>query len=277
MSVGSGTAISSSIWSMPIIRGKVANLFLQDNGLLYANGRETPISWIDAVDASGRPITARTGYLSEYNSLWYNVLLFTAEQILVAPEQVEVADRLKNLAAKTAASFKEMFLNDYGYLFDYVDANFADWSVRPNILFALSLDYSPLEKSERKKALDVVTRELLTPKGIRTLSPKSHGYSPIYVGNEDQRANAYFQGSARPWLMGAYADAYLKLFGISGVSFLERMLIGYEEEMSNTCIGTISELFDGNPPYAGRGGISFAANVGEILRVLRLLKKYNHI
>ena len=144
-------------------------------------------------------------------------------------------------------------------------------------MFALSLDYSPLEKSERKNALDVVTRELLTPKGIRTLSPKSHGYSPIYVGNEDQRANAYFQGSARPWLMGAYADAYLKLFGISGVSFLERMLIGYEEEMSNTCIGTISELFDGNPPYAGRGGISFAANVGEILRVLRLLKKYNHI
>ena len=97
------------------------------------------------------------------------------------------------------------------------------------------------------------------------------------MGNEDQRANAYFQGSARPWLMGAYADAYLKLFGISGVSFLERMLIGYEEEMSNTCIGTISELFDGNPPYAGRGGISFAANVGEILRLLRLLKKYNHI
>lgn len=260
-----------------IIKGKVANLFLQDNGLLYANGRDTPISWIDAVDASGRPITPRTGYLSEYNSLWYNALMFTAEQILVAPESAALADTLKNLAAKTAMSFKEMFLNDYGYLFDYVDANFADWSVRPNMLFALSLDYSPLDKSERKKALDVVTRELLTPKGIRTLSPKSHGYSPIYVGNEDQRARAYFQGSARPWLMGAYADAYLKLFGISGVSFLERMLIGFEEEMSNTCIGTISELFDGNPPYSGRGGISLAANVGEILRVLRLLKKYNHI
>ena len=76
--------------------------------------------------------------------------------------------------------------------------------------------------------------------------------------------------------MGAYAEAYLKIFGLSGVSFLERMLIGYEEEMSNNCIGTISELFDGNPPYMGRGAISFAVNVGEILRVLSLLKKYNH-
>ena len=78
-----------------------------------------------------------------------------------------------------------------------------------------------------------------------------------------------------PWLMGAYADAYLKIFGISGVSFLERMLIGFEDEMSQTCIGSISELFDGNPPFAGRGAISYAANVGEILRVLNLLKKYN--
>ena len=97
-----------------IERGKIANLFLQDNGLLYANGRDTAISWIDAVDASGRPITPRTGYLSEYNALWYNALLFTADQILVDPDKAAEADRLKNLAAKAAVAFKEMFLNDYG-------------------------------------------------------------------------------------------------------------------------------------------------------------------
>ena len=212
----------------------------------------------------------------EFNALWYNILRFSASLIADKPEQRVIVDRLNALGDKLALSFKDMFLNDYGYLFDYVDGNFADWSVRPNMLFALSLDYSPLDKKERKKALDVVTRELLTPKGIRTLSPKSHGYSPTYLGNEAERENAYYQGPTRPWLMGAYAEAYLKIFGLSGVSFLERMLIGYEEEMSNNCIGTISELFDGNPPYMGRGAISFAANVGEILRVLSLLKKYNH-
>lgn len=260
-----------------VIKSKIPNLFLHDNGLLYTNGHDTPVSWVDAVTRDGRPVIPRSGYLVEFNALWYNALRFAAEQILVTPESAAIADRLNELADKTAVSFKDMFMNDYGYLFDYVDTNYADWSVRPSMLFALSLDYSPLVKMERKKALDVVTRELLTPKGIRTLSPKSMGYTPIYLGNEEQRAQAYYQGSSRPWLMGAYADAYLRLFGLSGVSFLERMLIGYEEEMSNNCIGTISELFDGNPPFTGRGAISFAANVGEILRVLSLLKKYNHI
>ena len=260
-----------------IVKSKIPNLFLHDNGLLYTNGRDVTVSWVDAENWEHRPVTPRTGYLVEFNALWYNALRFAVEHILTAPESAAIADRLTELADKTAVSFKEMFLNDYGYLFDYVDTNYADWSVRPSMLFALSLDYSALDKRERKKALDVVTRELLTPKGIRTLSPKSHGYSPTYLGNEEQRAYAYYQGPTRPWLMGAYADAYLRLFGLSGVSFLERMLIGYEEEMSNNCIGTISELFDGNPPYTGRGAISFAANVGEILRVLKLLEKYNHI
>ena len=258
-----------------IIKNKHPNLFLHENGLLYSNGHDVPISWMDAV-AYGKPIIPRSGYLVEFNALWYNILRFSASLIADKPEQRVIVDRLNALGDKLALSFKDMFLNDYGYLFDYVDGNFADWSVRPNMLFALSLDYSPLDKKERKKALDVVTRELLTPKGIRTLSPKSHGYSPTYLGNEAERENAYYQGPARPWLMGAYAEAYLKIFGLSGVSFLERMLIGYEEEMSNNCIGTISELFDGNPPYMGRGAISFAVNVGEILRVLSLLKKYNH-
>ena len=104
---------------------------------------------------------------------------------------------------------------------------------------------------------------------------KRQGYNPTYVGSEIERAYAYHQGPSRPWLMGAYAEAYLKVFGMSGVSFLERMLIGYEDEMSQGCIGSLSELYDGNPPFTGRGAISYAANVGEILRVLNLLKKYN--
>ncbi len=254
-------------------KSKHPNLFLHDNGLLYSNGKERAVSWMNS-SVNGRPVVPRSGYLVEFNALWYNALCFAAD-VLNATGHPEKAETLTVLAQKTASSFVEMFLNGYGYLFDYVDGNFADWSVRPNMLFALALDYSPLDKKQRKTALEVITRELLTPKGIRSLSPKSHGYNPNYIGTQTERNYAYHQGTAWPWLMGAYADAYLKIFGLSGASFLERMLIGYEDEMSNHCIGSISELFDGNPPFTGRGAISFAMNVSEILRVLKLLKKYN--
>ena len=93
-----------------------------------------------------------------------------------------------------------------------------------------------------------------------------------YKYNPEEREEAYYQGSARPWLLGFYADAYVKVFGLSGLSFIERNLIGYEDEMSQGCIGSLSELYDGNPPYIGRGAVSFAANVSGVLRVLRMIK-----
>ena len=168
-----------------------------------------------------------------------------------------------------------MFMNDFGYLYDYVTGLFTDLSVRPNMIIAAGLDYSPLDRRQRKSVLDVVTRELLTPKGLRTLSPKSYGYTPCYLGSPAEREFAYYQGPARPWLMGFYADAYIKVFGMSGVSFIERMMIGFEDEMTQGCIGSLSELYDGNPPFTGRGAVSFATNVGGVLRVLRLLKNLN--
>lgn len=256
-----------------IIKGKHPNLFLHENGLVYSNGKEKPISWMNST-VNGRPVIARSGYLVEFNALWFNALKF-ASTLLSDTSKAIQKEAWNALSEKTGASFKEMFLNGYGYLFDYVDGNFADYSVRPNMLLALSLDFSPLDKKERKVALDVITKELLTPKGIRSLSPKSHGYNPIYAGSQTERDYAYHQGAAWPWLMGAYAEAYLKIFGLSGVSFLERMLIGYEDEMSYNGIGSISELYDGNPPFTGRGAISYAMSVAEILRVLNLLKKYN--
>jgi glycogen debranching enzyme len=172
-------------------------------------------------------------------------------------------------------SFVDTFLNDYGYLYDYVNGSYADPSVRPNMAVAIGLDYSPLDRRQRKGVLDVVTRELLTPKGLRTLSPKSYGYRPFYLGSPEERELALHQGPARPWLMGFYADAYLRVFGMSGVSYIDRMLIGFEDEMSQGCIGSLSQLYDGNPPFTGRGAISHATNVAEVLRTLRTLKKFN--
>lgn len=258
-----------------IVKGNHPNLFVHENGLLYSDGRDLSISWMSTLAEGGRPATARTGYLVEFNALWYNALKFYLSTIKEKRKTV-IKDKANALVAKIDVSFRETFLNQYGYLYDYVDGYYGELSVRPNMVFALSLEYSPLDRKERKGVLDVITRELLTPKGLRTLSPKSYGYRPVYYGQRSEREQAYYQGPARPWLMGAYAEAYLKIFGLSGVSFVERMLIGFEEEMSNNCIGTISELFDGNPPYTGRGGISYAVNVAEILRVLELLKKYNN-
>ena len=257
-----------------IIEGRHPNLFVHNNGLLYSNGKEKPISWMNST-INGTPVNPRSGYLVEINGLWYNALKFAANLLAENNGTAAHIDRWNALADKSGASFISTFLNDYGYLFDYVDGNMTDWSVRPNMLIAISLEYSPLDRRQRKGVLDIVTKELLTPKGIRTLSPKSYGYRPGYAGSPEERAYAYHQGSTRPWLMGAYAAAYLRIFGIGGVAFIERMLIGYEDDLSDKCIGSLSEMFDGNPPYTARGAISFAANVGEVLRVLRSLKKYN--
>ena len=156
-----------------------------------------------------------------------------------------------------------------------MDGTYADPAVRPNMAVAIGLDYSPLDRRQRKGVLDVVTRELLTPKGLRSLSPRSYGYRPFYQGSPEERELAMHQGPARPWLMGFYADAYLRVFGMSGVAYIDRMLIGFEDEMSQGCIGSLSQLYDGNPPFAGRGAVSHATNVAEVLRTLRTLKKLN--
>jgi glycogen debranching enzyme len=187
-----------------------------------------------------------------------------------------LAETLNVLAEKTGKAFVDTFLNEYGYLLDYVDGNMMDWSVRPNMIFTVAFDYSPLDARQKKGVLDIVTKELLTPKGLRSLSPKSGGYNPNYVGPQMQRDYAYHQGTAWPWLAGFYFEAYLRIYKMSGIGFVERQLIGYEDEMTSHCIGSIPELFDGNPPFKGRGAVSFAMNVAEILRVLYLLSKYNY-
>ena len=257
--------------------GKHSNLFLHDNGLLYSNGRDHAVTWMNA-QSNGRPITPRSGYIVEFNALWYNALKFY-EQILSengGEENKALAAQCAAEAEKTAKSFKDVFLNEYGYLLDYVDGQMMDWSVRPNQLFAIALDFSPLEMKERKGVLDICTKELFTPKGIRSLSPKSGGYNPMYIGRQEQRDFAYHQGTAWPWLTGFYLEAYLRVYRMSGVNYIERQLIGFEEELFYHCVGTIPELFDGNPRFSGRGAISFAMNVSGILRAIRLLEKYNN-
>ena len=234
-----------------ILDGGHPNLRLDDNGLLYSNGRDRAVTWMNST-ANGRPVVPRSGYIVEFNALWYNALKFCAS-LAAEKGDTKGAEQLEAIAQKTKASFVDTFVNEYGYLLDYVDGNMMDWSVRP-----------------------ICTRELLTPKGLRSLSPKSGGYNPMYVGPQTQRDYAYHQGTAWPWLGGFYMEACLKLYKRSRLSFIERQLVGYEDEMDYHAIGTISELFDGNPPFHGRGAMSFAMNVAEILRTLKLIDKYSY-
>lgn len=257
-----------------VLEGKHPRLKVDANSLLSTDGTLVPASWMNSM-WDGRPVIPRTGYLVEINALWYNALMFAADLVADIAEMAGRRQAWLDAAESMKEPFVNMFLNDYGYLYDYVTGNYADPSVRPNMAIAIGLDYSPLDRRQRKGVLDVVTRELLTPKGLRTLSPKSYGYRPFYLGSPYDREMAMHNGPARPWLMGFYADAYLKVFGRSGVSYIDRMLIGFEEEMSQGCIGSLSQLYDGNPPFSGRGAISHATNIAEVLRTIRTLKRFD--
>ncbi len=257
-----------------VLAGGHPNLYVDsESGLLSTDGHNKAVSWMNSM-LGGVPVVRRTGRLVEFNALWYNALMFAAE--LAEPVE-ELAGRREAWLAeaeKMKKPFVDTFMSEGGYLYDYVDGTFAEPSVRPNMAIAIGLDYSPLDRRQRKTVLDVVTRELLTPKGLRTLSPKSYGYRPCYVGSPDEREFAMHNGPARPWLIGFYADAYLRVFGMSGVAYIDRMLIGFEDEMTQGCIGSLSQLYDGNPPYTGRGAVSHATNVAEVLRTYRSLKRF---
>ena len=223
-----------------IIKGGNPNMRLDENGLLFADGRDKAITWMNST-ANGHPVVPRSGYIVEFNALWYNALKF-------------------------CASLEEEFGNK----------KYAAKLEQPNMIFAVALDYSPLSQEQKKSVLDICTRELLTPKGLRSLSPKSGGYNPMYVGPQAQRDYAYHQGTAWPWLGGFYMEACLKIYKRTRLSFVERQMVGYEDEINYHALGTISELFDGNPPFHGRGAMAFAMNVAEILRTLKLLEKYSY-
>ena len=257
-----------------VLGGDIPDLAMEDDGLLSIHGENRPVTWMSA-SIGGRPIIPRTGKVVEFNALWYNAVNFAIDMFRNVSGQEEYVADLCVLSERIAESFRKTFINEYGYLYDYISPVHKDMEVRPNMAIAVGMEYTPLDKRQRRKVLEYVTKELLTPKGLRSLSPKSSVYNPMYVGNPIERQLAVHQGPARPWLFGFYAEAYLRTMGMSGLSFIERMLIGYEEEMTEGCIGSLSELYDGNPPYTGHGAVSTAKNVGQILHVIRLVKEMN--
>jgi predicted glycogen debranching enzyme len=257
-----------------IQEGSHPNLQPLTNGLLSVDNKGGYPSWMHSKVADGYNSVSRTGCLVEINAFWYNALKFN-EEIAYRLSDDKLGKKLGLLAEITKTSFLETFLNDGGYLYDYVVGNFVDWSVRPNMLLAIAVDYPLLDKRQSKSVLDIVTKELLTTKGIRSLSPKSIGFRPRCEGSMTERIYSAFNGSVRPWLLRAYQEAYLKIFQRSGISFLDRLLIGVEEEMSNDCIGSLSSVYDGSIPYSGHGQISSAVNVAGVIMTLVVQKSFS--
>jgi len=257
-------------------KGCEFNIKMQDNGLIYAGVEGKALTWMDAI-VDGNPVTPRIGLAVEINALWYNAVMFSIEVAKLADDQDFVKDWDK-LSKEIPAAFKGTFWSkDKGYLCDYVNGDYKDWSVRPNQLLAASLPYSPVSEQIRELILEITERELLTRRGIRTLSPKSPDYKGIYKGGIKERDSAYHQGIAWPWLLGHYAEAYLKIHPRHGLPHVKQLYESFEPVMMEHGIGTISELYDGDPPYLPGGAPSQAWSVAELLRMNYLLEKYSKI
>jgi predicted glycogen debranching enzyme len=253
-----------------IRRQQHPNLKVHDNGLLFTNGKERPATWMNAVE-NGWPITPRTGYVVEINALWYNALKFAAE-LATEQKNENQADLFDYQAGLSGNSLVAKFWNGT-YLYDYVDGDYCNVEVRPNMLFAVSLPYSALDRKQQKSVVDIVTRELLTVKGLRSISPKSGMYRPEYIGGELERDRNYHNGPIWPWTTAAFVEAYLKVYKMSGLSFVMRMMAGFEPEMKELTLGSLSELYDGNPPFRGHGAMSFAMSIAEVLRASSIIHK----
>jgi predicted glycogen debranching enzyme len=251
--------------------GTLYNIKMQENGLIYAGQPGVALTWMDAV-VHGFPVTPRTGMPVEINALWYNAVLFSME-IAGKSGDLKYCQEWGPVANLTGVSFIQTFW-DAGrqYLADYVDGNFKDLTVRPNQVIAASMEYTPLTKDMIKTILDIVEAELLTLRGLRTLSPTNENYKGVYRGNQEERDLAYHQGTVWPWLLQHFAEAYLKIHKKSGLSLIRKLYEGFEEVMTEHGIGSVSEIYDGDPPHQARGAVSQAWSVAALLRIRKLME-----
>ncbi len=255
-------------------QGTDYNIKMRENGLIYAGEKGYALTWMDAV-VDGKPVTPRIGFAVEINVLWYFAIRYALFLALKNNDNKFVND-WENLPGLIEESFVSVFWDeDKGYLADYANEEEVDWSVRPNQVFAASLEFSPVNEEIRRSIIDKIQKELLTPKGLRTLSPKNPAYIGIYEGEQASLDKSYHQGTVWPWLLGHFAEGYLRLYKKNGVPFIRDILKSFEDEMKVHGIGTISEVFDGDPPHKPGGTISQAWSVAELLRMNELIKKYN--
>jgi predicted glycogen debranching enzyme len=253
-------------------KGTAHNIHMLDNGLIYAGENGKALTWMDAV-VNGEPVNQRNGCPVEINALWYNAVCFSLE---LANESNDTAfvNRWKKWPDIIVESFSETFWDEKkGYLADYVDGDYKNWSIRPNQIIAAALKYSPIHNDIKNAVIETVRRFLLTPRGLRTLAPQNQNYRGVYEGNQEQRDFAYHQGTVWPWLIEHYVEAYLILHKKSGLPHIKKIIDDFEPVMDEHGIGSVSEIYDGDPPHAPKGSISQAWSVAAILRIIDKVEK----
>jgi predicted glycogen debranching enzyme len=259
------------------LRGTRFGIRAQENGLLACGEEGSQLTWMDA-RVNGVPVTPRKGMPVEIQALWYNALR-TMEHLCAQLGDGANASRYEALATSAYSSFQPLFWNPaHSCLYDSVDGDFRDGSVRPNQIFAVSLTHPLLDGERSRQVVDCVERELLTPFGLRTLTRCDPRYIGVYVGGPSVRDAAYHQGTVWSWLLGPFITAYLRVhkYSAAAVDCAQRWLVPIQNHLLAAGLGQISEIFDGDPPHHPRGCIAQAWSVGEILRILCDLSAREH-
>ncbi len=249
------------------IGGTRHGIVMDSDGLIRGGDGSIALTWMDA-KVDGIPVTPRNGKPVEISALWYNALRsmnFFAKQFSYTGDE----ERYQELASRTKESFNLLFWNEEkNCLHDVLLDSKGDGLVRPNQIFSVSLPFPVLEERRMREVLRTVEAELLTPMGLRSLSPFDEEYVGRCVGTPVQRDTAYHQGTVWPWPFGAYVLAYVRVYGEDPktLAFAQQLFSPFKRRLSEAGIGTISEIFDGDPPHAARGCISQAWSVAEVLR-----------
>lgn len=249
------------------------NIKMRDDGLLWGGDPTIALTWMD-VYSNGIPITPRYGMAVEVNMMWFNALTYASSMAKTDPDALNLAEKWFGIVEKIKKSFIEVFWDEEkGYLADFVNDKEKNMMVRPNMISAVSLPVSPLTDEMKMKVYKVVRSELLTPRGLRSLSPQDSQYKGTITGNQYERDHAYHQGTVFPWFLSQFCDATLHLHGKSRLSYIEDLYYGFEAIMLERGIGSVSEVYDGDPPHEGRGAISQAVSVAALLRIKYLIEQ----
>ena len=256
---------------LPGVRREVT---MHPNGLLWAQMDGVALSWMNAY-INGRAVTERAGYQVETNALWYNAICFALEMEKGRGGDKAFVAKWTPIAQLVKDNYTKVFFNErLGYLADYVDENGQNMEVRPNQLCAIWVKHSPVEEELAPMVLRVIDRELITARGLRTLSPRDAKYRGVYEGSQLDRDLAYHQGSTRPFLLAPYIDT---CFRVKGPAFWKRaqwLVEGFYEDLNKHGVGAFAELYDGDPPFEPHGAVSSAMSTSALLVVDELLKQY---
>ncbi len=253
--------------------GKRAEAAMHPNGLIWAQKDNVALTWMNTY-IDGRPVNERPGYQVEVNAMWYNAVCFVVDMESRYGTDEGAVSFWTSVRNSIKDNFTKTFWSDsLGHLADYVGPDGMSRETRPNQLYAVALDYSPVDEFIQAAVMRVVRRELLTTRGIRTLSPKDRRYKGVYEGNQNMRDEASYNGCTRPFLLGIYVKAAYRLFGKSTEAQAESLIEGFGEDLNVHGVGTFSEIYDGDPPHYPHGAISSALTVAEIIRVKSLIDK----